>query len=90
MARQNGKVSESRYKNNFTDYDEERGRKFDDLINKGLDGGKSFFRSQEEYQKKKQFESNLTNATLKQQLVINRDKKTLSKQKENYDNEVIR
>lgn len=45
----------SRYKSLFTDYDEERTKKFDDLINRGLDGGKSFFKAQEEYQKRKEF-----------------------------------
>lgn len=44
----------SQEKSIFIDYDEERRKKFEHLIEGGYDGGKSFFNSQEQYQKKKQ------------------------------------
>jgi hypothetical protein len=77
------------YKPNFTDFDEERHRKFDDLINRGLEGG-LFFRAQDDYQRRKQVEKSLASNTLKQQLVINREMRTMSKQKENQEAEVLR
>lgn len=52
----------------FTDYDEERKKKIEGFVNKGLDGGNSFFRAQDEYQKKKQQESRFNINTLQQQL----------------------
>jgi hypothetical protein len=41
-------------RNGFKDYEEERHRKFDHLIEGGYDGGQSFFRAQDQYQKRKQ------------------------------------
>lgn len=56
---------------NFTDFDEERSKKIEGLINKGLDGGQSFFRAQDDYQKKRQLENEYNKYSLQQQMMLN-------------------
>jgi|LakMenEpi03Aug12_release.lakeMendotaPanAssembly.Ray.scaffolds.fasta_scaffold526016_1 hypothetical protein len=54
--------------NDFVDYDAERNKRFDQYIDGGLDGGRSFFRAQEQYQRKKQEDGQLAKSTLLHQL----------------------
>jgi hypothetical protein len=54
----------------YVDYDEERTKKFENLIEKGYDGGQSFFRAQDQYQRRKQESNKLMNLGLLQQLQL--------------------
>lgn len=59
----------------FIDYDLERHRKFEHLIEKQNDGGQSFFRSQDQYQKRRQEENQVMKNVLLQQLQLKENQK---------------
>ena len=84
MLPQYGQMSQSMltskgYGINFTDYDMERGRKFDDHINRSYNGGNDFFNSQDHYQRNKMKQSLMTHDCIQQQLTL----KQQQMQKEN-------
>ncbi len=71
--------------NEFVDYDVERNKRFDQYIDGGYDGGKSFFRAQQQYQRKKQEDGQLAKSTLLHQLQLKENKRMNDKMDSQYE-----
>jgi hypothetical protein len=72
----------------FADYEREKMKRYDTLVEKQMEQGDSFFRSQEQYQRKRQLELQNTNFLIKQQLEIKERQKFMGAEqsaKENWE-----
>lgn len=64
----NHSQSLSRLRRPFLDYEQEKMKRFDTLVERQMQEGDSFFRAQEQYQRRKQQELQNTNTMIRQQL----------------------